>query len=170
MAAQQLIGSDRLAIVRMARDDRWVRLGLRLTHEFTGGDLVRFAEIATVSLEGADELSATYGRANWVSGVTSGALYAFRTLRIPRQRLFLTELCGCLRASDMDAVANTSAIAIARLADKELPGLPTEGWSIETQIIEQPPLRVPDNGQEAVAANGLDGAAERLGKPVAAPD
>src|SRR5258707_1127605 len=130
MQSQLLISPDKLSIVQLNTGEYWVRFALWLTHEFTGGDLVRFAHDATVSVEGMDKLSSSYNRTNWVSGVTGGALYAFRTLRIPRRCMVLTELSGRLRASDMDAVANGAAIAIAKLADKELPQLPTEGWAI----------------------------------------
>src|SRR4051812_31441766 len=119
MESQLLISPDKLANVQFTTGAYWVRLTLGLTDEFSGGDLVRFAQDATVAVEGTDQLSSFYNRANWVSGVTSGALYAFRTLRIPRQCVVLTDLSGRLRAADMEAVANGSALAIAKLADQE---------------------------------------------------
>src|ERR1700675_4312014 len=101
MKSQLLINPDNLAIVHLAIEDYWFRLALWLTHEFTGGDLVQFAHDATVAVEGTDKLSSSYNRPNWASGIASGALYAFRTLHIPRQRLVLIELSGRLRAADM---------------------------------------------------------------------
>jgi hypothetical protein len=154
MESQLLIRPDKISIVQLSAGEYWVRLALWLTHEFTGRDLVRFAQEATVAVEGTDPLSSSYNRANWVSGVTSGALYAFRTLRIPRQCVVLTELSGRLRASDMDAVANGSAIAIARLADKELPRLPTEGWTIQAQVSERRlPIPSPTRREEPVSSS-----------------
>jgi uncharacterized membrane protein YebE (DUF533 family) len=123
--------------VRFGTREHGVRLAISLSREFTGGDLVRFTDDATIAVEGADELSSSYQQSNWLSGVASGALYAFRTLRIPRQCLVLTEFSGRLRASDMDVIANGSAIAIAALADQVLPDVPTDGWTIETQIVER---------------------------------
>ena len=153
MESQLLVSPDKLSTVQLTTGEYWVRLALGLTHEFTGGDLVQFAHEATVSVVGTDKLSSSYNRANWVSGVTSGALYAFRTLRIPRQRLVVTELSGRLRASDMDAVANGSAIAIAKLADKELPRLTMEGWSIQAQVSERrPPISSQASQEEAAAS------------------
>jgi len=153
MTSQPLINPEKLATVRLATGEYWVRLALSLTHEFTGGDLVRFAPDATSSIEGADNLSSSYDRANWVSGVTSGALYAFRALGIPRQRVVLTELSGRLRASDMDGVANGSAIAIAKLANRELPSLRPEGWAIQAQVSEPPLAASSPAGQEERAAS-----------------
>lgn len=134
----QLISPEKLSVVNLTTDEHQVRLVLRLAHEFTGGDLVQFAPDATVSVEGADPLSATYTRANWASGMVSGALYAFRTLRIPRQYLVVHELTGRLRASDMDAVANGSAAAIAKLAGQELLGLALDGWIVQVELAERP--------------------------------
>jgi hypothetical protein len=108
-----------------------------LANEFTGGDLVGFAEEATCSVEGTDQSSSSYGRGNWLAGLTSGALYAFRSLRIPRQRVVVSELSGRLGASDMVAVANCSAIAISHLAERELPGVFTEDWHIRATVAER---------------------------------
>jgi hypothetical protein len=149
MTSQLLISPDKLATVQLTRGEYWVRLTLWLTDEFTGGDLVRFGRDATVAAEGADALSSSYDRANWVSGITSGALYAFRALRIARQCVVLTELSGRLRASDMEALANGSAIAIAKLADKELPKLGAEGWTIRAEVTERPPTNPSETSQNA---------------------
>ena len=130
-----LISPDTVSIVQLTREDRSVRLGLWLAREFTGGALVEFASDATVSLEGIDEVSATYRRANWVSGVASGALYAFRTLSVPRQHLVLTDLSGRLQASDMGALAACSSAAVAQLIGRQIASLPLDGWTIQTQVI-----------------------------------
>ncbi len=135
MKNQILINSDKFCLVQLTKGAYSVRLALWLADEFTGGDLVRFDSNATVSLEGTDSLSSSYSRANWLSGVTSGALYAFRTLRIPRQRVMLTDFSVRLSASEMDAVANGAAIAISNLADKELSTLEIEGWTIQRELL-----------------------------------
>jgi len=153
MNTRLLIGNDKLATVTLTADEHWVRLAFYLTHEFTGGNLVQLAHGATVSVEGADELSLSYTRTNWESGVVSGSHYAFRTLRIPRQCLVVTEFSGRLRASDMDAVADTAAIAIAKLAGKELPSLPAEGWKVEADVLERRPTSAfPTNREEPATA------------------
>ena len=128
-----------------------MRLAFRLTQEFTGGDLVRFSPGATVSVESADELSSSHSRTNWASGITSGALYAFRALGIPRQRLVVTELTGRLRAGDMDAVANAAAVAVAKLVDKELPAVSTDGWVVQARVTE--PLETLDGQADDVLAH-----------------
>jgi hypothetical protein len=133
---RQLISPEKVAVVSLTAGTYQVRLALRLTDEFTGGNLVRLAPGATVSVEGADDLSSSYTRANWVSGIASGALYAFRTLRVPRQCVVVTEFTGRLRSCDMDTVANASAIAVARLVDRELSGVSAEGWDVQAQVTD----------------------------------
>jgi hypothetical protein len=158
MNGQPLVSPDKAVAVRLSAGEYWVSLALRLTHEFTGGELVRFSPGATVSVEGADEWSSPYTRANWVSGIASGALYAFRALRIPRQHLFVTDFTGRLRACDMDAVANGAALAIAKLAEKELPGLTTEGWAILARVDSHEPTdAATPSGQKAAEHDGSPG-------------
>lgn len=139
MSSQLLIDHDKLAIVELTGGHHWLRLALWLSNEFRGGELVRLERGARVSIEGFDALSASYDRANWLSGVTSGALYAFRTLGIPRQRVILTELAGHLDAADMEAVANAAAIAISTLASKEL-NVPAQGWVRLARLTERPAI------------------------------
>ena len=140
MAIQQLIRPDQCSIVEVRKGDSWVRFALWLAEEFTGGELIRFVEEARFSVEGADELSASYSRTNWTSGVASGALYAFRALQIPRQRVILGEFAGRLRASEMEAVADGAVIAIAKLAQREIPPLQAIGWDTHVEIL---PGRLP---------------------------
>ena len=136
MNQQLLISPDKLSVVNLTAGDRWIRLALRLTQEFTGGDLVEFSPSSAVAVEGDDELSSTYTRENWASGVASGMLYAFRALRIPRQRS-VVEMTGRLRACDMDAVAFASALAVAKLVGRELPEVSTEGWAVRSHVTER---------------------------------
>jgi hypothetical protein len=156
MTSQQLINSDKMCVVELKCGEYWVRLALWFTHEFTGGDLVRVADGAIFSIEGTDELSASYRRANWISGVVSGSLFTFRALNIPRQHSVLTELSGRLRASDMEVLAATAVIAIAKLADIEPPCLPPEGWIIQTQVIDR---RTP------IASQAAQGETASLSRP-----
>jgi len=65
--------------------------------------------------------------------------------------LMVTELSGRLRASDMDAVANNAAIAIAKLADKDLATLPTDGWAVQTSPSERRPAITPQANREEPA-------------------
>lgn len=146
MATQQLIGTEKLAIVRLTKDDSHLHIGFWLGEEFTGGELVHLAPGARIAVEGADPLSSTYSRTNWMGGLASGALYAFRTLHLPRQRLLLTELSGRLQSCDMEAVASGAALGIARLANQELAQVPTSGWHAEVQLGAHLPLHGPVAG------------------------
>ena len=137
MNQQLLISPDKLSVVSLTAGERRIRLALRVTQEFTGGDLVEFSPSSAVAVEGDDELSSTYTRENWASGVASGMLYAFRALRIPRQRSVVVEMTGRLRACDMDAVAFASALAIAKLVGGDLPEMSTEGWAVRSHVTER---------------------------------
>ena len=160
MQTQQIISPTKVAIIQLNSEEPWVRLVLRLTDEFTEGELVRFAQDAKVSIEGTDDLSSSYVRSNWVSGVASGAFYAFRALRIPRQHVELAELTGRLRAADMEIVAKGTVIAIAKLVGKDLPHQLTEEWTIDAQVSE---LRrpIPPSAPEKLYSDGqTNGVAE----------
>ncbi len=117
--------------VKLSSKDRHVQLRLQLGAEFIGGEIVQFTPESTISVEGADELSSTYSRSNWASGLASGALYAFRALKVPRRYVSVTELTGRLRAGDMEAVANCASIAVADLVDKEISIVSMDGWVVE---------------------------------------
>ncbi|HEX7379125.1 MAG TPA: hypothetical protein VF278_18525 [Pirellulales bacterium] len=135
MSSQVLIENDKLAVVQLSRRQHWLRLALWVSSEFRGGELVRPERAATVSIEGSDPLSSSYDRTNWLSGVTSSALYAFRALRIPRQRVVVAELAGRLAAAEMEALASAAAIAVSMLAERELK-LPAEGWTTEARLAD----------------------------------
>jgi hypothetical protein len=108
-------------------------LSLRIDSENSSADLVRLGNDAVISIESADELSSNYRAENWMSGVISGALYAFRALRVPRRRLSLEALSGRLRSIDMDALAHCSAAVTASLLEKDLPEIHWENWIIDTR-------------------------------------
>jgi hypothetical protein len=137
MSPERLIRPEKYSEVNFAAGEFWLRLVLRFANEYAGGNLVRFSPSATVAIEGADDRSERYTRENWASAITSGALYAFRILRIPRQHLVVTEFTGRLRACDMDAIANAAAVATAALAEKELSNVTTEGWVVQVQVTER---------------------------------
>src|SRR5580704_10973455 len=98
METTQTVSAQRAVAVHMKSGEFWLRLSLHIANEHSSGDLVYLADDAVVSIEPADELSSPYRAENWMSGVISGALYAFRTLRIPRKRLCLESLSGRLRS------------------------------------------------------------------------
>jgi hypothetical protein len=152
MPEQQLIGPDRLSVVRMQKDASLVQVGLLLSDEITGGQIVRILRGAEITIKGADELSAFYTRANWVSAVASGALYAFQTLGLPRQHVELAQLTGELKAEELQAMANGTAHAVARLADKALPPIDADGWGVEVQ--SSPMDSASEDGSGVLAENG----------------
>lgn len=106
--------------VDMRKDDRWLSLSVKLVEEFTGGNVVRLAPRTSVQIEPADELAATCTERNWFSGIASGAFYAYRTLKVQRRVVLITNLTGRLAAPDMSALACASARAIAVLLQREL--------------------------------------------------
>jgi hypothetical protein len=116
--------------VELRNGESWINLFLDLGAEFTGGQVVRPTADAKFDVAGADELSASYGQATWLSGLASGAFYAYRTLKMTRRVVNLGELTGKLRSGDMDALAAAAACAVARCLGRELP-LDLQGWEIE---------------------------------------
>jgi hypothetical protein len=116
--------------IELRRGDLWLRLSLRLGDDFLAGDLVRLAPDAMFSVEGADDLSASYGKVNWFSGVASGALFAFRTLKAARRVVHVEELTGRLGSADMPVVADAAAQAIAGCLNSQNLPLDSEGWEI----------------------------------------
>jgi hypothetical protein len=114
--------------VVISNQDRWAQLGLSLLEQFDGGMLLLYPEGFCCRLTGADDLAEKYHLRNWESGVMSGVLYAFRTLKRPRMRILVSEMDGYLRSEDMPALAMASSLAVAELLDEELPGLGIPGW------------------------------------------
>jgi len=100
-----------------------------------GGSLVTASDPFLFEVQGLDDLSISYQISNWLSGITSGALYAFRALKIQRRGVYLSELQGKLSSADMDAVANSAAMAIALLSGKESPTLDLAGWAVRSEIL-----------------------------------
>jgi hypothetical protein len=116
--------------VEVRNGDLFVALTLTLGEKFTGGEIARVTANAPARLEGADELGRSYQLANWLSGIASGALYAFRALKVPRQVVHIEKLVGRLRASDMSILASASTQAIATLLQRQPPVLDWGGWQV----------------------------------------
>ena len=137
MATAKLIESSKFVLINMISGDCWIRFAFGLTKEYIGGELLQFPNLEKVSIQGVDDLASSYTLTNWKSGIVSGAHYAFRTLQIPRQHLLVSEFSGRLRSTDMDALANASALAIARLAGKDFTGLSAEQWTVTATVSDQ---------------------------------
>ena len=135
MDTELLIKSDAVAWARLTNGDRTIHLALSLGDEFTGGKLVRLERGVTLSIQGADELALRHGFATWSCGLISGALFAFRSLQIPRQEVLIHECSGRLGSSDMEAVAQASALAICKLANREMPEAELVGWERVANIL-----------------------------------
>jgi hypothetical protein len=116
--------------IELCRGDLRLRLSVRLGDAFVAGELVRLAPEATFSIEGADDLSATYGKVNWFSGVASGALFAFRTLQETRRVVYVEELTGRLGSADMPVVADAAARAVAGCLHADKLPLDSDGWDV----------------------------------------
>jgi len=138
MTPIQLIGTDRYCLVHLTQDDRWVHMTLSFRGPYKGGNLVTCSEDLHLAVEGTDELAAGYQLSNWLSGLTSGALYAFRSLKIPRRHVFVSDLQGKLGSGDMNALAYGAAVAVATLSDKTLPTLESGTWTVQTETKETP--------------------------------
>ena len=126
MANELLISTSAIAQVRLTKGDHKIHLVLSLGEESTAVKIARLALGATFSIQGEDELSAQYKLSNWMSGIISGAHYAFRTLKIPRQEVRIRECSARIDSSEMEALAYASAMAVFKLAGHEMAGL--EGW------------------------------------------
>src|SRR5437763_1660735 len=98
MMATDQIATDRdRCVVQLKHADSWLRLMVSFQGPYSRGSIVDTSRGFANGIAGQGEAS-TYTHAQWLSGVTSGALYAFRTLDIPRQRLLVSQLDGVLNA------------------------------------------------------------------------
>jgi hypothetical protein len=138
---KELLGtSNAIAWAELVKGKRRIRLVLSLGGPFTGGEIVRLAEGATASLQGAGKVASQYGFATWNCGLISGAHFAFRSLHLHRREVRIHECSGRLNSSDMEAVAYASAMAISKLANHDMAGL--EGWAWAAGIQSESPPRV----------------------------
>jgi hypothetical protein len=116
------------ATAEVRRGDSWVTLSIGLADEFTGGHVAQLAPGVRVAIEPADELASTCTPTNWLSGIASGAFYAYRTLKVQRRVLLITNLTGRLRGSEISALALASARAVAVCLHRGLTMTDLEGW------------------------------------------
>lgn len=129
--------ANKMCSVVLSQGEFLAHLTIRLGDDFVGKDIIRFLPDALVETVGADESSSTYTLSNWSSGIASGALYAFRSLQVPRRYVEVVELILHLRSGDMEAVANCAALAVAKLVGKELPSISTEGWTVHQSELDE---------------------------------
>ena len=132
MDNELLIPRSAVAQVRLAKGDHKIHLVLSLGGECTDGKLVQVVPDAPFSIQGEDEMSAQYKLSTWMSGLISGARYAFSTLKIPRQEVRIRECSARLDSSEMEALAYASAMAVFKLANREMAG--PEGWESVNDI------------------------------------
>lgn len=119
------------ASIELRNGESWVKLSIRLAEDFTGGSVVRLAEETRIMLDAGDEAAASYTYKNWLSGVASGAFYAYRTLKKKRRMVVVTELRGRLGASDIQVLAFAAARLIAELLHQELQLEELGGWKLQ---------------------------------------
>jgi len=141
-------------------DGRWLNLKLTRTSPFGGGPLVAAEGIPLHSIQGLNDIAASYSLANWLAAITSGALYAFRKLGLPRRHVTVLELTGALHSTDMELLANAAAQAIARLSNLNL-AADWQGWTETTYGNEVPAKPVESTAQaqnilEAVSPASFD--------------
>jgi len=121
--------------VHLSHNDGWARVVLSLDGVYTGGKLVQPVLSFLAGIEGRDEITREYRLSNWVAGLTSGALYAFRSLKLPRRKVQLHRLDGELPSSGVQALANGAAVGVAKLCDRPPPNLERAGWRIDCEIV-----------------------------------
>jgi hypothetical protein len=134
MAVDTKINGLIICQIHLARGDESARLAMALDGMFERGSIVEPTADFSGEIVGQGEIASQYTLSNWLAGISSGALYAFRALKVPRRRLLLSYLSGSLQASSMTALATATAIGIAKLAEKELPALDLEDWVIDCEV------------------------------------
>jgi hypothetical protein len=132
MDNELLIPPSAVAHVRLAKGHHEIHLVVSLGEESNSVKLVRLAPGASFSIRGEDEMSSQYKLSNWMSGLISGARYAFSTLKIPRQEVRIRECSARLDSSEMEALAYAIAMAVYKLANREMAG--PEGWEWASDI------------------------------------
>jgi hypothetical protein len=129
------------ASIELCNGASWVRLSICLAEDYTGGSVARLAPEARTSLEPGDETSSSYTNRNWLSGVASGAFYAYRTLKVQRRVVVVTELTGRLCAPDIQVLAFAAARMIADHLQRELALEELAGWHV--RVPETPAALTP---------------------------
>jgi len=126
-------GQSRICSVELIREDHRICLKAMLGESFTGGSIVAALPDSLVAVEATDEASREYTLSTWLSGLASGALYAFRSLQVPRRRVWLYQFTGRLGRGDMGAVATAAALVVARLSEKEAPPVELGDWRVQSE-------------------------------------
>ena len=116
--------------VELTRPGWRIHLVASLGEPFTGGSIVAPLPDAAIALDPADDASKGYALPTWISGLASGALYAFRYLNVPRRRLWLSRLEGHVGSTDMGALASAASLMVARLSGKEPPPVELGEWKL----------------------------------------
>lgn len=117
--------------VRISRNDEWAIVVLSLAEAYTGGKIVRPSSRFFGSITGLDALASQYEPSNWFAGLTSGVLYAYRTLKAPRRIVKVHQLNGSMRGNGLQSLANAAAAGVAKLLDRPVPLLQTHAWRME---------------------------------------
>ena len=123
--------------VRLRKDDCWFTLTFSLAEDYTGDYVVRLAPGVRIALESADELASTCKPSHWLSGIASGAFYAYRTLKTQRRVLVISELTGRLQASGNSGLAYAAARGVALCLHRDPLLNDSEGW----EDIDHPPAK-----------------------------
>jgi len=134
--------------VSLSHNDDWAELVIVLDGAYSGGKLVNTTPDFSGKIEGKGEIADQYKLSNWIAGITSGVLYAFRALKIPQRRVFLSHIAGSLQASGMTALANATAIGVAKLCGHPSPPLERGDWQVE--CVATPPNRETETEQESL--------------------
>jgi hypothetical protein len=111
-------------------------LEFSLNGEWSGGDLVIYPDPKVPAIEAVDNLSRSYDLRAWESGVMSGAFHAFRALDSSRRRIVVTDFRGTLGSTDMTALATATALGVAKLLERALPGADLAEWTSSISVLE----------------------------------
>jgi len=137
MAADTASDWERSSQIHLAHGDEMADFVIALDGKFSGGDLIHFTADFTGGIEGKGDIASKYELSNWLSGMTSGAFYAFRVLKAPKRRVLLSRLCGFLQASSMTALANATTTGVIKLMSGEVPKLELDGWRIDCEVVSR---------------------------------
>lgn len=112
-------------------------LRLSLGGEFSGGKIVEKAPDFLGVIVGTGETAEGYTLDNWLAGMSSGALFAFRKLGLPRRGVALHRVEGELPAAGIPALADAVAMAVAKLTGRAPMPMETDAGSITCRIVHE---------------------------------
>lgn len=114
------------ATVELRKDDCRISLSIQLAEDYTGGPVVRLGPgVRALAIESVD---ASAPQSHWLSGIASGAFYAYRTLKEQRRVLLISNLQARLHLADTSALAYAAARAVAVCLHRDLVLADSEGW------------------------------------------